>query len=134
MLTFLAILHVFIGLALVCFVLMQDPKDGASGIFGGGSSSKSFFGSTGAGNFLSTGTKWLAVAFSVTCLLLTAITTKHSTSVLDDANAAPTAPAPVAVPPTDSQAAPANPAAPTQPAAPAAPAANPAAPDNSKHE
>lgn len=132
MLTFLAILHVFIGLALVCFVLMQDPKDGASGIFGGGSSSKSFFGSTGANNFLSTATKWLAVAFSVTCLLLTAITTKHSSSVLDDATAAPVTPAPVGAPPAD-QAAPANPAAPAQPAA---PAANPAAPapDAPKHE
>jgi len=130
MLTLLAILHVIIGLALVVFVLLQDPKDGASGIFGGGSSSKSFFGSTGASNFLSTATKWLAVAFSVTCLLLTGITTKHSSSVLDDATAAPVAPMSA---PAGQQAAPANPAAPAQPAA---PAANPAAPapDAPKHE
>ena len=129
MLTFLAILHVFIGIALVVFVLLQDPKDGAAGVFGGGSSSKSFFGASGASNFLTTTTKWLSVAFCVSCLVLTTLTTKHATSVLDDATAAPaTAPATGAAP-----AAPATTNAPV--AAPAAPATTaPAAPNTPKHE
>lgn len=83
MLTFLAICHVLIGIGLVVFVLLQDPKDGAAGIFGGGSSSKSFFGSTGASNFLSTTTKWLAVLFACSSLLLSGMTSKRPSSVLD---------------------------------------------------
>ena len=82
MLTFLAIVHVLIGIALIAFVLLQDPKGGAAGVFGGGSSSNSFFGASGASNFLSTGTKWLAVMFACTCLILTVMTSKRPTSVL----------------------------------------------------
>lgn len=126
MLTFLAILHVFIGLGLIAFVLLQDPKDGASGIFGGGSSSKSFFGASGASNFLNTTTKWLAVMFACSCLLLTSITTKHASSVLDEGGA-PSAPigAPLAAPgapaanPSQENAAPGG--APGTPATPATP-------------
>ena len=116
MLTFLAIIHCIIGLGLIAFVLLQDPKDGASGIFGGGSSSKSFFGASGASNFLSTTTKWLAVLFACSCLLLTAITTKHTSSVMDDATMA--APVPNAAPAASGEQKPAdaNPAAPATPA------------------
>src|SRR5271169_1392138 len=108
MLTFLALIHICIAIALIAFVLLQDPKDGASGIFGGGSSSKSFFGASGASNFLNTTTKWLAVMFACSCLLLTAITTKHVSSVMDDATVAPAAP----TAPTGAPAAPAAPPAP----------------------
>jgi preprotein translocase subunit SecG len=101
MLTFLAVIHCIIGAGLIAFVLLQDPKDGASGIFGGGASSKSFFGASGASNFLSTTTKWLAVLFACSCLLLTAITTKHASSVMDDATIAAPVPngTPVTTPP-----------------------------------
>src|SRR5262245_59273089 len=109
MLTFLAIIHCIIGIGLVAFVLLQDPKDGAAGIFGGGSSSKSFFGASGASNFLSTTTKWLAVLFACTCLLLTAITTKHASSVMDEGTIAPV---PNAAPPAPQAPAPAAPADP----------------------
>jgi len=127
MLTFLAIIHCIIGIGLIAFVLLQDPKDGAAGIFGGGSSSKSFFGASGASNFLSTTTRWLAVLFACSCLLLTAITTKHATSVMDDATiAAPPVPngAPAAGQPPAGEQKPgnANPAAPAAPAAPTSPA------------
>jgi preprotein translocase subunit SecG len=104
MLTFLAIIHCIIGIGLIIFVLLQDPKDGAAGVFGGGSSSKSFFGASGASNFLTTTTKWLAVLFACTCLLMTGITTKHSTSVMDDATVAPPVPSaaqPSATPPAE---------------------------------
>lgn len=107
MLTFLAIVHLFIGVALVLFVLMQDSKGSAMGAFGGGSSSNTFFGSTGASNFLTTTTKWLAVAFAVSCLTLTYITSRKSDSVMDSlpVTTAPAAPADAAAP------------APTEPAA-----------------
>lgn len=117
MLTLLAVVHIFIGLALMLFVLLQDPKGGAMGVFSGGSSSSSFFGNSGASNFLTTATKWLAVAFAVTCLALTYYTTRRGASVMD------------AVTPGAGQ-----PVTPTQPLAPSAPGAGapvaPATPAN----
>jgi preprotein translocase subunit SecG len=83
MLTILAVIHLLIGLALVMFVLLQDPKGGAMGVFSGGSSSNSFFGASGASNFLSTTTRWLAVAFAISCLVLTYMTSKRGGSVMD---------------------------------------------------
>jgi preprotein translocase subunit SecG len=108
MLTLLTIVHCLIGLGLVLFVLLQDPKGGAMGVFSGGSSSQSFFGSSGASNFLTTTTKWLAVLFACSSLALTYMTTHRGGSVMDSykAPAAPAAPA------TEGAA----PAAPTTPA------------------
>lgn len=84
MLTFLAILHVIFALGLIAFVLLQDPKGGAAGVFGGGGGgSNSLFGATGAGNFLTTGTKWCAIAFAVSCLTLAYLTTESNKSILD---------------------------------------------------
>src|SRR5689334_1810418 len=83
MLTFLSIIHILIALGLVAFVLLQDPKGGAAGVFGGGSSSNTFFGASGASNFLTTATKWLAVLFCISCLALTQLTSKKASSVLD---------------------------------------------------
>lgn len=100
MLTFLAIVHVLIAIVLVIFVLLQDSKGGAMGVFGGGSSN-TFFGSTGATNFLVTATRWLALAFAISCLTLTYLSTRRNTSVLDNAvipATAPTAPNPAATP------------------------------------
>lgn len=109
MLTLLAIVHILIGFALILFVLLQDPKGGALGAFSGGSSSSSFFGASGASNFLSTTTKWLAIAFALSCLALTYLTAGRPGSVMDT----------YAPPPTTAPAA-AQPAAPAQqPAAPA---------------
>lgn len=85
MLTLVAVFHILFALALVLFVLLQDPKGGAAGVFGGGGSgSTSLFGATGADNFLTTTTKWLAILFAVTCLLLTYLTSHRSTSVMDE--------------------------------------------------
>jgi preprotein translocase subunit SecG len=119
MMTLLAVVHVLIGLALILFVLLQDPKGGAMGVFSGGGSSNSFFGSTGASNFLTVATTWLAVLFAATCLTLTYMSAKKGGSVMDNftpsaaAPAAPTAPATEGTPTTG---------APTE-AAPAAPPA-----------
>lgn len=86
MLTLLAVLHVIIGIGLVIFVLLQDPKGGgAGGMFGGGGGSNSVFGATGAGNFLTATTKWFAILFAVSCLALTCVSTTNQQkgSVLD---------------------------------------------------
>lgn len=100
MLTLLAVVHLLIGLCLILFVLLQDPKGGAMGVFSGGSSANSFFGSSGASNFLTTTTKWLAVLFAASCLTLTYITAKKGGSVMDSlpATTAPQTP-PTNIPP-----------------------------------
>jgi preprotein translocase subunit SecG len=117
MMTFLAVVHILLALALVCFVLLQDPKGGALGVFSGGSSSNSFFGSSGASNFLTTTTRWIAILFAASCLGLTFMTSHKGGSVMDQYT-----------PPPASSSAPATP-----PAAPA-PAEQPASkePDQSK--
>lgn len=84
MLIFIAIVHVIVALLLILFVLLQDSKGGAMGVLSGGGGSNTVFGSTGAGNFLSTTTKWLAVIFAMTCISLMYITTQKGSSVLDD--------------------------------------------------
>lgn len=99
MLTFLAVIHILIGLGLVLFVLLQDPKGGAMGVFSGGSSSNTFFGASGATNFLTTTTKWLAVLFAATCLGLTYMTAKRSgSSVMDEYKNPPAATTPAETP------------------------------------
>ncbi|MGE0527558.1 MAG: preprotein translocase subunit SecG [Bdellovibrionales bacterium] len=92
MLTLLAVVHIFIGFALVVFVLLQDPKGGAMGVFSGGSSSNSFFGASGASNFLTTTTKWLAILFALSCLGLTYLTARRGGSVMDDVTPGATLP------------------------------------------
>jgi preprotein translocase subunit SecG len=126
MLTLLAFVHVFIGLTLILFVLLQDSKGGAMGVFSGGSSANSFFGSSGASNFLTTTTKWLAVLFAASCLTLTYLTAKRGGSVMD--SYVPTAP-PVTAPVNTAPGAVTAPAAPTATdAAPATAAPHPTQP------
>lgn len=91
MLALLTYIHILIGLGLVLFVLLQDPKGGAMGVFSGGSSANSFFGSSGASNFLTTTTRWLAIMFAASCLGLTYMTARKGGSVMDGM-AAPPAP------------------------------------------
>ncbi len=70
MITFISIIHLLIAVALVVIILIQDPKGGSMGMFGGGGSN-SLFGATGTPSFLSTLTKWLCIAFAATCFTLT---------------------------------------------------------------
>lgn len=116
LLTLLAVVHVIIGILLIVFVLLQDPKGGAMGVFSGGSSSNSFFGSSGASNFLTATTKWLAIGFAATCLTLTYITANKGSSVMDNVTLPPAAPAATesavpAIPPAETKADPGSPAA-----------------------
>ena len=82
MLSFLALVHIFLAIVLIIFVLLQDSKGGAMGVFGGGSSS-SVFGSTGGTNFLASATKYTAILFSATCIYLAYATSHKGTSVID---------------------------------------------------
>lgn len=119
MLALLTYVHLLIAFGLVLFVLLQDPKGGAMGVFSGGSSSNSFFGASGASNFLTTTTKWLAVLFAVTSLTLTYMTARRGGSVMDGyvppaatEPSAEKAPEKPAAPPAEGQ--PATPATPTE--------------------
>lgn len=76
MLGILLILHVFICIALILTVLMQSSKGGAGGLGGmfggaGGGLSGAVFGGRGAATFLSKATTTLAIAFMLSCILLT---------------------------------------------------------------
>jgi preprotein translocase subunit SecG len=126
MLTLVAIIHIVLALSLIGFVLIQDPKDGAMGVFGGGGGSNSFFGSTGAANFLTKATRIIAILFAGCCLFLAYMNSHKGGSVMDQmtpttstpAGAAnPTAPSAGATAPAPAAQAPAAPA----PATPAAP-------------
>lgn len=120
MLTLLAIVHVLIGIGLVIFVLLQDPKGGgAGGMFGGGGGSNTVFGSTGAGNFLTASTKWFAIFFAVSCLTLTCVSSRKERSVLDTGTTEAPATAPVLPTETVPPGATPDGAPPTEPTAPA---------------
>ena len=89
MFTLVTVIHIVIALLLILFVMLQDPKGGGAFGMGGGASSQSIFGSTGASNFLTTTTKWLAGIFAVTSIGLSFM--GGSFSSLTDDIAAPAA-------------------------------------------
>lgn len=93
MLTFIAVIHVLVCIILIGLVLLQDPKGGAGSMFGGGGSN-TLLGATGAVTFLTRLTRYSAIIFGVTCLVLTLLSRPNTGSVLDTAPAsAPAAPA-----------------------------------------
>ncbi len=81
MFNFIATIHIIASVVMIVFILLQDPKGGAMGMFGGGSSS--LFGSTGANQFLLKVTKWTAVVFACTSIYLAALSSQKGPSVLD---------------------------------------------------
>lgn len=82
MFLFIAILHIIVCFLLVIFVLLQNPKGGALGVFGGGGSS--VFTSTGASDFLVNITKWCAIVFACTSILMAYMNSKKGSSVILD--------------------------------------------------
>lgn len=84
MFTFISLLHLAICVALVFFILLQNPKGGALGVFGGQSSSKSVFASTGASQFLVNITKWCAIIFAFTSIQMAYMNSKKGSSVILD--------------------------------------------------
>jgi preprotein translocase subunit SecG len=104
MLTVVATLHVIVCIFIICLVLLQDPKNsGAGGVFGGGGTG-SLLGATGAVTFLTRLTRYTAILFGITCLVLSLLSRPNTGSVIDSMTIPASAPAPVggvngAVPP-----------------------------------
>ncbi len=69
LMSFLLSIHVLLSIAIIVLVLLQQGKGADAGAAFGGSSSN-FFGSAGAGNFLTKTTTWLAIGFFVISLAL----------------------------------------------------------------
>jgi len=66
------VIHIFICIGLMISVLMQSAKgEGLAGAFGGSSLTGTVFGGRGAAPFLAKATSGLAVAFMLSCILLT---------------------------------------------------------------
>lgn len=96
MVTVIAVIHILVCLMLIALVLLQDPKSGgAGGVFGGGGSN-SLLGATGAVTFLTKITRYSAIVFGVTCLMLTLMSRPNTGSVIDSAPAGVSQPAPAA--------------------------------------
>ncbi len=71
MVVLLTMLHVLICIALIMVVLMQSAKgEGLAGAFGGSGITGAVFGGRGAATFLSKATTVLAIAFFLSCILL----------------------------------------------------------------
>lgn len=84
LLTLITVIHLTIALLLIFFVLLQDSKGGAMGVFGGGGDSNTLFG-TGATSFLVKVTRWTAIAFAGTCIGLAYLSTNSGgSSVIDE--------------------------------------------------
>ena len=67
--TILLVTAVILSILIIFFILMQQGKGDASGMFGGGSS-VAVFGASGAGNFITKLTTFLAMLFFINCLAL----------------------------------------------------------------
>ena len=63
------VLYVLVAIAMIGLILMQRGSGAQAGSGFGGGASATVFGSRGASNFLSTSTKWLAIAFFAISLL-----------------------------------------------------------------
>ena len=103
--TFVAILHIIAAVLLIGLVLVQDSKGAMGGSFGGGGSSSSILGPTGAPNFLFKLTRYIVVGFALTSLFLTKLSSEKSASALDNLPPSATQSAPM-VPGTEAAPAP----------------------------
>ena len=77
MLTVILVIHLIIALALIGIVLLQRSEGGALGI-GSGGGGGSLFSARGVGNTLTRATAFLALAFFITSIALTVLSTKRT--------------------------------------------------------
>lgn len=83
---FLLVVHLIVAVVIVGLVLLQQGKGADAGAaFGGGGSSQSLFGATGAANFMSRTTSIMVTTFFITSLGLAYLYTKQAspTSVIE---------------------------------------------------
>ena len=79
----ISVIHACTCVLVVIFILLQNPKGGGVlGALGGAVGSKALFTPSGAGSFLVTMTKWLAIVFAATSLLLSYISSKKEDSLM----------------------------------------------------
>jgi preprotein translocase subunit SecG len=83
MITGLAVLHIFVCVALILIVLLQAGKGASMGAAFGGTS-QTIFGSPGAAGFLTKITTAAAILFMMTSIFLTMLSTQRSSSVLEE--------------------------------------------------
>jgi preprotein translocase subunit SecG len=100
--TFVAIVHIVVAIILVALVLIQDSKSGSLGGAFGGGGSQSLLGATGAATLAQKLTRWTAVLFAGTCILLSMYAARTHRSIMDgkplDSTPTPAASAPAAAP------------------------------------
>jgi preprotein translocase subunit SecG len=82
----LIVVYLIVALCLIGLVLIQQGKGADMGASFGAGSSATVFGSSGSGNFLTTATTWLAIAFFVISLVLGNLTANRvkSNNEFDD--------------------------------------------------
>jgi len=87
--TFILVIHVIVSVVLVLVILLQDGKGGdLVSALGGGGSSQTLFGSTGAASFLTKATIALTIVFVLTSLSLAVLKTREQRSVIGEINPA----------------------------------------------
>src|SRR5947208_2926635 len=81
----LIIVHLFVAVALIIFVLLQRSEGGALGMGGGGSGLGGLFSPRGAADTLTRTTAILAILFFLTCLALNLLSLRgrDEKSILD---------------------------------------------------
>ncbi|VAX34723.1 hypothetical protein MNBD_NITROSPIRAE03-1681 [hydrothermal vent metagenome] len=82
MTTILIFIHITICLLLIGIVLIQGGKGAEIGSTFGGGSSQTIFGGRGAATFMNKLTTGIAIAFMITSLILTVVTVKQGSSVV----------------------------------------------------
>jgi preprotein translocase subunit SecG len=70
MLVILNVVYVLLAIAMIALILMQRGAGAQAGSGFGAGASATVFGATGASNFLSKATKWLAIAFMLIALFM----------------------------------------------------------------
>lgn len=99
--------HVLVSLALVGIILIQQGKGADAGASFGAGASQTVFGAAGSANFLTKTTRWLAIVFFLTTLVLAYLAREQAEA--QNAALVPEAPAeqvnagdiPVIAPPAD---------------------------------
>ena len=81
MLVILNVVYVLVAIAMIALILMQRGAGAQAGSGFGAGASATVFGSTGAGNFLSKATKWLAIVFFAISMFMAWHATNRSAPV-----------------------------------------------------
>jgi preprotein translocase subunit SecG len=89
----LTVTHVIIAIVLIGLVLLQDSKGSSLGGAFGSGGSNSVFGATGAVTMAQKLTRYIAILFAFSCIVLTITYSKHPKSIIDTLPAAATTPA-----------------------------------------